>query len=249
MYQSIEENLPRKWQHYIKEKPSSANTCVLIAGIELLFQGLKKHDIFVSQSEKFTDPTKHLLNNSAWKEQRRILINQLSLPDTGALAVEELTNSLALSFKEAQKDWETFGRSRIEEVDGKQKIVITKLKKVIEHKEEKEFKARVRQLMPSVELSDLLLEVNQRLKLTQNFYSLSEASSRMEDLDISIMAVLLAEACNIGLTSVSKESIECLKLERLSYVDNQYLRIDTLNDANIRIIQAYSKLGISPFFV
>jgi len=36
LYKSVEENIPRKWQYYIKENPSLVNTCVLIAGIELM---------------------------------------------------------------------------------------------------------------------------------------------------------------------------------------------------------------------
>ncbi|MCG4775269.1 Tn3 family transposase, partial [Lawsonibacter sp. DFI.5.51] len=69
------------------------------------------------------------------------------------------------------------------------------------------FKSRVRQLMPSIDLSDLLLEVNQRVGLTQSFKHLNEKESRMKQLDISILAVLLAESCNIGFSPVSKNNI------------------------------------------
>ena len=51
--------------------------------------------------------------------------------------------------------------------------------------------------MPSIDLSDLLLEVNQRVGLTQSFKHLNEKESRMKQLDISILAVLLAESSDI----------------------------------------------------
>jgi Transposase. len=64
----------------------------------------------------------------------------------------------------------------------------------------------------------------------------------MKHVDISILAVLLAEACNIGLSPVAKNSSNSLKYDRLMYVDHQYLRIDTLAAANRRIINAHKKL-------
>ncbi|MCB8642787.1 transposase, partial [Holdemanella sp. DFI.5.55] len=57
----------------------------------------------------------------------------------------------------------------------------------------------------------------------------------MKQLDISILAVLLAESCNIGFSPVSKNNIDSLKYDRLTYVAHQYLRIDTLTAANQKI--------------
>ena len=67
----------------------------------------------------------------------------------------------------------------------------------------------------------------------------------MDHLDISVLAVLLAEACNIGFSPVSKEGIESLKYDRLMYVNHQYIRLDTLSAANKKIISAYKKLPTS----
>ena len=67
----------------------------------------------------------------------------------------------------------------------------------------------------------------------------------MDHLDISVLAVLLAEACNIGFSPVSKEGIESLKYDRLMYVNHQYVRLDTLSATNKKIISAYKKLPIS----
>ena len=244
-FYNIEKCFPKKWQYYIKKNPSSVNQCVLIAGIELLIQGLKRHDIFVEKSKKYVDPMKYLLDKSTWEQQRNILIDQLKLPNTGYSAVKKLTEDLSLSFEEAGINWDTSSMARIEEHDGKMKIIVSKLRKTYEHQDEKAFKIRVRQLMPTVDLPDLLLEVNQRLKLTQSFNHISENESRMKNLDISILAVLLAEACNIGFSPVSKNNVESLKYARLVYVDHQYLRIDTLTAANRKIIQAHKKLKLS----
>ena len=96
---------------------------------------------------------------------------------------------------------------------------MSKLRKTRENKEDKQFKNRVKALMPKIDLPDLLLEVNQQLDLTSCFHHINESNTRMDHLDISVLAVLLAEACNIGFSPVSKEGIESLKYDRLMYVN------------------------------
>ena len=241
----IIQRLSKKWQYYIHENPTSVNQCVLIAGLELLFQGLKKHDIFVTNSEKYADPMSYLLDDSTWIEQREVLITQLDLPSSGTLAVQKLSEDLSLSFIETQSNWDASNMARLEEINGEVKVVVSNLKKGNEQPNEKEFKSRVRQLMPSIDLSDLLLEVNQRVGLTQSFKHLNEKESRMKQLDISILAVLLAESCNIGFSPVSKNNIDSLKYDRLTYVAHQYLRIDTLTAANQKIIHSHKKLELA----
>lgn len=109
---------------------------------------------------------------------------------------------------------------------------MSKLRKTRENKEDKQFKNRVKALMPKIDLPDLLLEVNQQLDLTSCFHHINESNTRMDHLDISFLAVLLAEACNIGFSPVSKEGIESLKYDRLMYVNHQYVRLDTLSATN-----------------
>ena len=92
--------------------------------------------------------------------------------------------------------------ARIEKQDNKDKIIVSKLRKTRENKEDKQFKNRVKALMPKIDLPDLLLEVNQQLDLTSCFHHINESNTRMDHLDISVLAVLLAEACNIGFSPV-----------------------------------------------
>lgn len=242
MYKGIETNLPKKWRFYVQEHPQYVNQCVVIGGIELLIHALKRHDIYVNQSNRYIDPLTNLIDEATWHQQKDILIKQLSLPQTGDVAVKTITRDLELSYKETLKNWSKSEMAEITNVDGHEKIIVTKLHKVRQQKNEIEFKNRVRQLIPKIDLPDLLLEVNQQLALTTCFTHPNDVDVKMRHLDISILAVLLAEACNIGFSPVSKEGAASLKYDRLVYVDHQYLRIDTLSAANKRIINAHRKL-------
>ncbi|MCZ1901482.1 Tn3 family transposase, partial [Enterococcus faecium] len=138
--------------------------------------------------------------------------------------------------------WPTSKMARIENAD---RLVVSRLKKTYEKKEDKSFRRRIQQLLPKIDLSDLLLEVNQQLNLTQSFNHLSDKDTKMKDLDISLLAVLLSESCNIGFSPVSKEGFDSLKYDRLVYVNHHYIRVDTLSGANQKIIHAHRKLATS----
>ena len=71
-------------------------------------------------------------------------------------------------------------------------------------------------LLPRVDLPDLLLEVAAWTRFTSEFTHASEGRARVDDLGTSVCAVLLAEACNIGLEPVVRSTVSSLTRSRLS---------------------------------
>ena len=67
----------------------------------------------------------------------------------------------------------------------------------------------------------------------------------MEDLSLSICAVLLAEACNIGLDDVAHSEIPALRRSRLLWVQQNYIRDETLTRANARLVAAQTDLALA----
>lgn len=61
-------------------------------------------------------------------------------------------------------------------------------------------------------------------RVLSEFTHVSEGVARAEDLDVSICAVLVAEACNIGLEPVVRAGTPALTRARLSWVDQNYIR-------------------------
>lgn len=74
---------------------------------------------------------------------------------------------------------------------------------------------------------------------------MSESEARAQDLNISLCAVLLAEACNIGHEPLIKHSIPALTRHRLSWVKQNYIRAETLVSANARLVDFQSTLELS----
>lgn len=83
-------------------------------------------------------------------------------------------------------------------------------------------------------MTELLLEIDARTGFTREFTHVSESGARAQDLHISLCAVLMAEACNIGLEPLIKHNIPALTRHRLSWVKQNYLRAETLVSANVR---------------
>jgi len=59
---------------------------------------------------------------------------------------------------------------------------------------------------------------------TAKFTHISERDSRAGDLAVSICAVLLAEACNIGLEPLVRNDVPALRRSRLSWVNQNFVR-------------------------
>jgi len=106
-------------------------------------------------------------------------------------------------------------------------------------------RAAVAALLPRVDLPDVLLEVAGWTGFLTEFTHVSEGSARAENLGVSICAVLVAEACNIGLEPVVQPGVPALSRSRLSWADQNYLRADTITAAAARMVDAQSDIPLA----
>lgn len=58
-------------------------------------------------------------------------------------------------------------------------------------------------------------------------------------------AVLIATSCNIGLKPVIRADIPALTRNRLAWVQQNYLRSETLSRANSRLVDAQMKIQLA----
>ena len=74
---------------------------------------------------------------------------------------------------------------------------------------------------------------------------IGQGSSRIKDLSVSLCAVLIAKACNIGLGPVVQPGISSLEYDRLTWVEQNYFRTETLTQANAVLVEYISKLTLA----
>jgi len=63
----------------------------------------------------------------------------------------------------------------------------------------------------------------------------NERGARADDLPISVCAALLAEARNLGLEPLVRSDVPALTRARLAWIQQNYLRTDTITTAHARL--------------
>ena len=127
-----------------------------------------------------------------------------------------LQAELHTAYQQTQANFATNTAVRIEQKEGQDHLVLTPLDRLEEPKSLLTLRERVNVRLPLIDLPEVVLEIHAQTNFASAFTHVSEASARAENLPLSICAVLIAEACNIGLTPVVNQNNPALAYDRLS---------------------------------
>lgn len=116
------------------------------------------------------------------------------------------------------------------------RLTISSLASLDEPGSLRQLSKQVSDLLPTVDLTELLLEINAHTGFADEFFQASEASARVDALSVSISAVLMVEACNIGLDPLMRSNVRALTRHRLNWTKANYLRAETITSANARLV-------------
>jgi hypothetical protein len=132
----------------------------------------------------------------------------------------------------------------VEQVDGKDELIVTPLDKLDEPDSLVKLRAEVNARLPRVDLPEVLLEIAARTDFPSKFTHVSERESRMQDLPTSLCANLIAEACNIGLEPLTRNDVPALRRARPSWVSQNFIRNETLVEANACLVAEQNKIAL-----
>ncbi len=213
--------------------------------LERLQDALRRRDIWLKNSDRWGDLREKLLQGEEWQAQRVLVCRALGHPTDGHKGVQQLAVQLDETWRAVASRFE--GNTEVHICnDGKYpSLTISSLEKLEEPLSLLRLNNRVRQLLPPVDLTELLLEIDARTGFTREFTHVSESGARAQDLHISLCAVLMAEACNIGLEPLIKHNIPALTRHRLSWMKQNYLRAEPLVSANARLVDFQSTLELA----
>jgi hypothetical protein len=133
----------------------------------------------------------------------------------------------------------------VPEDDGRIRLAVDRLEAIGEPASLVKLRGTVTAMLPRVDLPDLLLEVHGWAGFLDEYTHVGERGPRMDALPFSVAALLVAEACNVGLTPVTDPNHPSLTRGRLSHVDQNYLRADTHSAANARLVDAQASIGVA----
>ncbi|HEY6410009.1 MAG TPA: Tn3 family transposase, partial [Ktedonobacteraceae bacterium] len=244
------EVVPASWKRLVAPAGAPVDRryytlCVL----ERLHEALRRHDVFVDESARWGDPRAKLLTGEPWERVRPTICQSLGRKAEPKLELDELARRLDAAYRSTEARFPQPG-VRIEKIKNKagvevDTLILTGLDKVEEPESLHLLRHRVARRQPLVDLPELLLEIQARTGFASEFSHVSEGRSRLDDLPISICAVVLAEACNIGLTPMIRAGIPALERDRLLYVQQNYIRPDTLSRANACLVDYQAQIPLA----
>ena len=213
--------------------------------LERLQDNLRRRDVFVPSSERWGDTRKKLLHGDEWKAKRPQVCRSLDLPVTADSALKRLGCQLDAAYRQTAENLSTNPVVRLEQVNGQPDLVLTGLDKLDEPASLIELRDRVAELLPRIDLPELLLEIHAHTGFADEFTPISEGKARVDDLPISVCAVLVAEACNIGLEPVIQPDHPALTRNRLGWVQQNFIRTQTLTRSNVCLVDYQTTLPLA----
>jgi TnpA family transposase len=213
--------------------------------LDKLQDSLRRRDVYVHNSDRWGDPRAKLLAGSEWQSQRIQVCRSLGHPANGHEAIQKLTQQLDTTYRKVAANFGANDAVRVDNTGDRPTLTITNLDKIEEPVSLVALKEQVGNLLPKVDLTEMVLEINALTGFAEAFTHASEASARVDDLSVSICAVLLAEACNIGIEPFIQAQVPALARHRLSWVKQNYVRAETLVQANVRLVDYQATLPLA----
>jgi TnpA family transposase len=217
--------------------------------LEQMHGALSRRDIFAAPSARWADPRAQLLDGTGWQGVRDEVLTGLGLTGAADRHLAELVRALDTGWRLLADRLAAAGTDApvrlVPDADGRIKLAVDRLEAIGEPESLTRLRETVAAMLPRIDLSDLLLEVYGWTGFLDEYTHAGGLGPRMDGLPVSVAALLIAEACNVGLTPVTDPNNPALTRGRLSHVDQNYLRADTHSAANARLVDAQAGIGIA----
>jgi TnpA family transposase len=221
--------------------PIAYTFCVL----DKLQAALKRRDVFISPSWRYADPRANLHSGAEWEAIRPMICRSLNLTTDPSSTLANITDELDQCYRLVASNIDSNPAVRFETIKGNEELILTQLDELDEPPSLKALRAAVKAKLPRADLPEIVLEIATRTGFTDAFAHINEGNARADDLLTSLCAELLADACNTGREPFVREDVPALKRDRLVWVDQNYIRNETITDANSILVSAQNQIPLA----
>lgn len=209
-----------------------------------LRDGLRSGDVYVPGSRRYADPTAYLTSPEAWAAQRDEFCALVGLPADPAEALARAEGEL----HEAVADLDALlatGREPVR-LDEDGELIIGSLTAEDLPAEVDELRDELSALVPFAPIVSVLIELDQRTGFLDCFTHAGGATPRSRELKRNLLAVLVAQATNLGLSRMAAAS--GIAYDTLLWTQEWYVREETLRAANTAVISYHQQLPMAAVF-
>ncbi|WP_432167823.1 Tn3 family transposase, partial [Streptomyces sp. bgisy031] len=238
--------LAGSWKRLVLASPDAEPGCVDVKAyalcvLEGLHRMLRRREVFAVSSSKWGDPRAKLLDGEAWERARPVVLASLGLPGEPGEHLAARAALLDGTYREVAERVPANSQIVFED-DGR--LHFAALEPEPEPASLLELRAAVNAMLPRVDLPEVLLEVFSWTGADKAFTSITGGEARLANLETTIAALLVAHGCNVGYTPVIGGA-DPLTRDRLSHVDQTYLRLATYRAANAALIDAQASIPLA----
>jgi TnpA family transposase len=235
----------RGWRRYVFDDEGAVDRkAYVFCCLDRLRSALRRRDLFVTPSIRYADARIGLLGSAAWEASRSTICRSLGHSLSADETIAALSQQLDQTYRTVAANVPANPAARVETSDGKDELVLTGLDKLDDPPSLTRLREAVNARLPRVDLPEILLEIAARTEFTLKFTHVSERESRAGDLSTSLCAVLISEACNIGLEPLVRNDVPALRRSRLSWVNQNFIRNETLTEANACLVAAQNRIPL-----
>ncbi|PZS32925.1 MAG: Tn3 family transposase [Pseudonocardiales bacterium] len=219
--------------------------CVLLG----LRDGLRSGDVHVPGSRRYADPGAYLFTPAQWAPRQGEFCALIGKPADPRQALARGKEELHAALEELEKVLADAGPGDTGQVrlDEDGQLVIPPLTAEDVPAEAKALKEELAGLLPIAPIASLLIELDHRTGFLACFiHAGGHKQAQSVELKRNILAVLIADATNLGLTKMAEA---CgVPYGVLAWTQEWYVREDTLREANTVIVNHHHGLELSAVF-
>jgi len=170
----------KDWQNHITREDGSLDTCAYVfCTLDTLRIALRRRDVFVSPSCRYADPRIGLLDGAEWLSARPIICRLMVLSIDAKTTLDALSAELDAAWKAVAARLPDNPAIQVSESkEGKTELSLGDLDALDEPNSLLQLRAAITELMPRVDLPEILLEIAVRTGFAKAFTHVSERNAR-----------------------------------------------------------------------
>ena len=175
--------VPSAWRRLVKPSRASAvdRHAYTLCAVERLQEHLRRRDVFVPRSERWGDPRIKLLQGEQWEVLRPQVCRALGRSESPEPELHALSQQLEEAYRRTAANFSANDAVRVEQVKGRDTLILAGLDKLEEPPSLIALRDHVRDLLPRIDLPELLLEIHTRTGFAHEFTHISEGTARVAD--------------------------------------------------------------------
>ena len=242
--------VPASWRKYVSPPGQPIDlTMYTLCFVTQFHSALKAREVFAPKSTQWSDPRTKLLQGSEWDGMRpqvaHLLQRSLSAEEELAAwesdldaAYRQLAGDLPQAVTIKKETDPHTGKTR-------DRLHVSGLEEQPDPASLQRLRALIAHRLPVTDLSGVVMEMEARTHFSEEFTHIGGSPTRLGDFAQSLSAALMAQACNLPISAVAQEYPLALAADRLIHVQQNYIRPETIAQANARLVEYHRSIPLS----